>query len=589
MQRCLIKHLEGLVVNYDLTVRDSDNSVIQFQYGEDSLSVEKTQFLSEKQFPFLVDNHSIITSNKREVEKIRQYCYHESIYKKLDRIKEWRAEIDLHHTRRSSAFLNFSKSVTDENCVKGKTHQERIKYMIDQWKSMSDAEKKIYKKGKFRTHLPITSNFNTDRYLGAISEKLQDRIDSYVEKNHSQVYSNNLDSNEFKELIYLKSIRSCITPGDSVGILAAQSIGEPSTQMTLNTFHFAGRGDMNVTLGIPRLREILMVASANIKTPSMQVPVFLSKEAKADNLKSQFTRTLLWDCFHKLDIEQTLDLNRRKAWLTKVRFELVDQDEIQAKSQTSIKLYEILNYIETKFVKNLCIAINKKYNQISSSSLLHTTTVREKSMKNFSNINHFRKENEHGDDDDEEDDEANELNEIVNETGDTMAEKLLNKKNDEFEYDGEDQEREEVEKNESDEEDDEVNGELKKSAGDENGNEEEIANGINDDHVENIRGIKKKRKELDMIRVNRILNISNMIEDYKYDTEHMQWFEVVFRLDAFKPRLDLYSVIQKLAKHSYISKVEGIKRCFLNKSTLPEDNGCMKIITEGINVNVMIK
>jgi hypothetical protein len=55
--------------------------------------------------------------------------------------------------------------------------------------------------------------------------------------------------------------------------------------MTLNTFHFAGRGDMNVTLGIPRLREILMVASANIKTPSMQ-----------GNLDQSFKRLLLFIC-----------------------------------------------------------------------------------------------------------------------------------------------------------------------------------------------------------------------------------------------------------------------------------------------------
>jgi len=45
---------------------------------------------------------------------------------------------------------------------------------------------------------------------------------------------------------------SLCEPGDDVGLLAAQSVGEPSTQMTLNTFHFAGRGEMNVTLGIPR-------------------------------------------------------------------------------------------------------------------------------------------------------------------------------------------------------------------------------------------------------------------------------------------------------------------------------------------------
>ncbi len=54
-------------------------------------------------------------------------------------------------------------------------------------------------------------------------------------------------------------------------MLAAQSIGEPSTQMTLNTFHLAGHGAVNVTLGIPRLREILMTASADLKTPTMCV------------------------------------------------------------------------------------------------------------------------------------------------------------------------------------------------------------------------------------------------------------------------------------------------------------------------------
>ena len=55
--------------------------------------------------------------------------------------------------------------------------------------------------------------------------------------------------------------------------VAAQSIGEPSTQMTLNTFHLAGTGMANVTLGIPRLREIVMSASADLKTPVMSFPI----------------------------------------------------------------------------------------------------------------------------------------------------------------------------------------------------------------------------------------------------------------------------------------------------------------------------
>lgn len=43
--------------------------------------------------------------------------------------------------------------------------------------------------------------------------------------------------------------------------------------MTLNTFHFAGKGEMNVTLGIPRLQEIIMTASSNIATPMMNLPL----------------------------------------------------------------------------------------------------------------------------------------------------------------------------------------------------------------------------------------------------------------------------------------------------------------------------
>lgn len=57
--RCIIKHLEGLVVQYDLTVRDSDGSVVQFLYGEDGLDIPKTQFLQPEQFPFIAENYEV--------------------------------------------------------------------------------------------------------------------------------------------------------------------------------------------------------------------------------------------------------------------------------------------------------------------------------------------------------------------------------------------------------------------------------------------------------------------------------------------------------------------------------------------------
>ena len=73
--------------------------------------------------------------------------------------------------------------------------------------------------------------------------------------------------------------------------------------MTLNTFHFAGRGEMNVTLGIPRLREILMVASSNIKTPAMDIPVKAvpGAAAKAEALKLRL---------NKVNLNQVSDVTR---------------------------------------------------------------------------------------------------------------------------------------------------------------------------------------------------------------------------------------------------------------------------------------
>jgi len=70
--------------------------------------------------------------------------------------------------------------------------------------------------------------------------------------------------------------------------------------MTLNTFHFAGHQAMNVTLGIPRLREILMTASVDIKTPIMEVPVCDSPSAQqsAMRLAKQLTSVHLTSASH---------------------------------------------------------------------------------------------------------------------------------------------------------------------------------------------------------------------------------------------------------------------------------------------------
>lgn len=77
---------------------------------------------------------------------------------------------------------------------------------------------------------------------------------------------------------YVKKINRCIMePGETIGALTAQSIGEPATQMTLKTFHFAGISSMNITQGVPRVNEIIN-HTKNIATPI--ITIFLSDASK---------------------------------------------------------------------------------------------------------------------------------------------------------------------------------------------------------------------------------------------------------------------------------------------------------------------
>ncbi len=107
-------------------------------------------------------------------------------------------------------------------------------------------------------------------------------------------------------------------PGQAVGIVTAQSIGEPGTQMTLRTFHFAGIAERNVTLGLPRLIELVDARKKPV-TPTMDI--YLSGDAKTDQAKTvQVARNILQTTVNDLILEAdtdyktkiTLNLNERK-------------------------------------------------------------------------------------------------------------------------------------------------------------------------------------------------------------------------------------------------------------------------------------
>ncbi|PRP76342.1 hypothetical protein PROFUN_14465 [Planoprotostelium fungivorum] len=124
---------------------------------------------------------------------------------------------------------------------------------------------------------------------------------------------------------------SILTPiaafGEMVGALAAQSIGEPATQMTLNTFHFAGVITKNVTLGVPRLNEIINIAKKT-KTPGLNVYLrepYISALAQAKIVQSCLEYgTLAQDCEFVstyYDMSDEPITNRISPWLLRIEFD----------------------------------------------------------------------------------------------------------------------------------------------------------------------------------------------------------------------------------------------------------------------------
>ena len=113
--------------------------------------------------------------------------------------------------------------------------------------------------------------------------------DSYIEDLSKAYVKNELTDDELAELIRkLKQAydRAHVEAGEAVGTVAAQSVGEPGTQMTMRTFHYAGVTELNVTLGLPRLIEIVD-ARKEIATPTMDI--YFDEERRNDE---EFVRTL---------------------------------------------------------------------------------------------------------------------------------------------------------------------------------------------------------------------------------------------------------------------------------------------------------
>merc|ERR1712060_904955 len=172
------------------------------------------------------------------------------------------------------------------------------------------------------TSLTISRNFDA---FDVTTESFIDALNAFMTANPEKIVKGLKSPRSkvgYRQLILMKFTYGLISAGEAVGVIAAQSVGEPSTQMTLNTFHMAGKGELNVTLGVPRLRELIITAKKH-NTTSVMIISLLSYTTKcqAEKIIYSLRPLCLAECISSLVLSenQTLRSNNSNHYLNNYR------------------------------------------------------------------------------------------------------------------------------------------------------------------------------------------------------------------------------------------------------------------------------
>jgi DNA-directed RNA polymerase II subunit RPB1 len=287
IQRRLVKALEDVMAKYDGTVRNSLGDIVQFVYGEDGLDgvhIEKQRLhhltmsnkdFKDKYYLDVMDEHEPVSPEL--LEHATEIAGDLEVQQLLD--EEWDALVEDRKVLRHVITLRREKKDDDSmqlplNVVRIIDSARRLFKVDPTQRSDLDPREVIPQVRQLLDRMMIVrgeDNISKEAQINAtllIKAQLRSRL--AFKRVAIDLRLNKLAFAHILGELESRFSRALVNPGEMVGVLAAQSIGEPATQMTLNTFHFAGVSSKNVTLGVPRLKEILNVAT-NIKTPSMVV------------------------------------------------------------------------------------------------------------------------------------------------------------------------------------------------------------------------------------------------------------------------------------------------------------------------------
>lgn len=367
LQRRLMKALEDAIVAYDGTVRIADGTIVQFVYGDDGfdpLCMEQPKspvdmvrisddLMFKNQEGEIITPLRCIQQAKAHLQKYRREYNDNSFEVPSFYIDQIETFIKNDIAQKNAEFLNTFKPMLlahvsgldardiEELFARESAIREEESFLKTEIAKLNEDDSRILKDKKHRLSRRNKEILLKNKLLRDEKEKQLSEIwVSINEDFHSQIIKIFEKScrnqfpltvsfiHEFIEYVIMRAEKARIEPGTAVGAIAGQSIGEPATQMTLKSFHFAGVASMNVTLGVPRIQEV-MNAVTNIKTPV--ITAYLNNDESpiaARTMKAQIDRVLLGQvaetiqeiqCEEGCYIDITLDVKLLdEAKLTKV-------------------------------------------------------------------------------------------------------------------------------------------------------------------------------------------------------------------------------------------------------------------------------
>ncbi|KAI6183947.1 DNA-directed RNA polymerase subunit [Aphelenchoides bicaudatus] len=566
LQRCIIKHLEGIVVAYDLTVRDHDGGVVQFRYGEDGMDVGKSTYLSGEKYEFMKENQQALKNVVRP-EGVRDSDWGLADAKShFRRINRCRRKISNKGVSKGG-FADFTRFQDDNRLDKDA--------LIQLWRNLTEEDRLELNPRRLPDSVDVT--FHPINTLGALPEKLLESIQSYIKSSNA--------GPEFESILFWKGIQSFCEPGENVGLLAAQSIGEPSTQMTLNTFHFAGRGEMNVTLGIPRLREILMTSGGNISTPMVEITVRSeTTDEQLEALKREFTPVLLKDVLKEFVVEEKLILHQSissRQYSVTMRLKRNENREAYARH---LKRKSILDRIEKNVLPVIAEQLAKNYKDTLELDHLHHHKLKQTNQAILS---------KKGEDDGDEPTQTNQSKERAD--------------------DGESSDEEAVGGDEADASENRLNKRHKDDGAEYEGEEEEIAHkdevgivdgddiGLQDDlpsdddsEVEDEEDLERAKSPMfdvntERDRISQVVKSHAQICGYKYDSKNYRWCTVFYELPLkTKTKLNVSGITQRVVETAVVWKTKNIDKCVIREEK--RGNETIRILqTQKINIEAIYK